>query len=219
MKKVDYKPEQSNSLELANALTHGFGILAGIALLPVVTAISTKVDNIAAIVAAGIYAFSFLMLFLFSTLYHATRDTSAKFILKKMDHISIYFLIAGTYTPFLLIYLLNAFGITLLSVLWGLAIVGIVFKILFTGRFKILSTLIYLGMGWILLIGGKTFFSALPLSAMIMIIIGGGLYSLGVPFYLIKKWKYHHVVWHLFVLAAALCHYVAVLLAVINSPA
>ncbi len=213
-----FLPEQTNSLELANALTHGFGVIAGIALLPVVTAISTKVDCISAIVAAGIYAFSFLMLFVFSTLYHATRDIDAKFILKKMDHISIYFLIAGTYTPFLLIYLLNGFGITLLSVLWSLALLGIIFKILFAGRFKVFSTLIYLGMGWILLVGGKTFISALPIPVMIMVFVGGGLYSIGVPFYLMKRWKYHHVMWHIFVLAAALCHYVAVLLAVIESP-
>lgn len=217
-KETKYITEQTFALETANALTHGFGVLAGVALLPVVTAVSTKVDQISAIVAAGIYAFSFLMLFVFSTLYHATRDVDVKFILKKMDHISIYFLIAGTYTPFLLIYMLNGFGITLLSVLWGLTLIGLIFKILFAGRFKLVSTLIYVAMGWILLVGGKTFISAIPTSVMIMIFVGGGLYMVGVPFYLLKRWKYHHVMWHIFVLAAALCHYVAVLLAVINSP-
>lgn len=211
--------DQSNALEIANALTHGFGFLVGIALLPVVTAISARVDRISAIVAAAIYAFSFLMVFIFSTLYHAMRDPDAKFILQKLDHISIYFMIAGTYTPFLLIYLFNAFGITLLSVLWGLTLFGIIFKILFTGRFALVSTLIYLAMGWILLVGGKTFFSAMPTSVLVMMFIGGGLYSIGTPLYLIKRWKYHHVVWHIFVLAAAVCHYVAVLLAVINAPA
>lgn len=209
-------PDQTLPVEMANAMTHGFGVIIGLALLPVTTAVSMQA-RISAVVACAIYAFSFLMLFIFSTLYHAVQEPSTKRVLKKFDHISIYFLIAGTYTPFLLIYLLNAFGITLLSVLWGLTLVGIVFKILFAGRFKLVSTIIYVLMGWLLLVGGKTFFTALPTSVLVMIIVGGGLYMLGVPFYLMKRWKYHHVMWHLFVLAAAICHYVAVLLGVINS--
>lgn len=209
-------PDQTLPVEMANAMTHGFGVIIGLALLPVTTAVSMQA-RISAVVACAIYAFSFLMLFIFSTLYHAVQEPSTKRVLKKFDHISIYFLIAGTYTPFLLIYLLNAFGITLLSVLWGLTLVGIVFKILFAGRFKLVSTIIYVLMGWLLLVGGKTFFTALPTSVLVMVIVGGGLYMLGVPFYLMKRWKYHHVMWHLFVLAAAICHYVAVLLGVINS--
>lgn len=209
-------PDQTLPVEMANAITHGFGVIIGLALLPVTTAVSMQA-RISAVVACAIYAFSFLMLFIFSTLYHAVQEPSTKRVLKKFDHISIYFLIAGTYTPFLLIYLLNAFGITLLSVLWGLTLVGIVFKILFAGRFKLVSTIIYVLMGWLLLVGGKTFFTALPTSVLVMVIVGGGLYMLGVPFYLMKRWKYHHVMWHLFVLAAAICHYVAVLLGVINS--
>lgn len=209
-------PDQTLPVEMANAMTHGFGVIIGLALLPVTTAVSMQA-RISAVVACAIYAFSFLMLFIFSTLYHAVQEPSTKRVLKKFDHISIYFLIAGTYTPFLLIYLLNAFGITLLSVLWGLTLVGIVFKILFAGRFKLVSTIIYVLMGWLLLVGGKTFFTALPTSVLVMVIVGGGLYMLGVPFYLMKRWKYHHVTWHLFVLAAAICHYVAVLLGVINS--
>lgn len=209
-------PDQTLPIEMANAMTHGFGVIIGLALLPVTTAVSMQA-RISAVVACAIYAFSFLMLFIFSTLYHAVQEPSTKRVLKKFDHISIYFLIAGTYTPFLLIYLLNAFGITLLSVLWGLTLVGIVFKILFAGCFKLVSTIIYVLMGWLLLVGGKTFFTALPTSVLVMVIVGGGLYMLGVPFYLMKRWKYHHVMWHLFVLAAAICHYVAVLLGVINS--
>lgn len=209
-------PDQTLPIEMANALTHGFGIIIGLALLPVTTAVSMQA-RISAVVACAIYAFSFLMLFIFSTLYHSVQEPSTKRVLKKIDHISIYFLIAGTYTPFLLIYLLNAFGISLLSVLWGLTIVGIVFKILFAGRFKLVSTIIYVLMGWLLLVGGKTFFTALPTSVIVMVIVGGGLYMLGVPFYLMKRWKFHHVMWHLFVLAGAICHYVAVLLGVINS--
>jgi len=202
---------------MANAITHGFGILFGIASLPVVAAISTKVDKPSAIVAAAIYAFSFIMLFTFSTLYHATVQPEVKRVLKVLDHISIYFLIAGTYTPFLLIYMLNSFGITLLSVLWGLSLFGIVFKILSAGRLRYISTLIYIAMGWILLVGGKVFFNTLSTPVIVMVVVGGGIYTLGTLFYLNKKWVWHHVVWHLFVLSAAVCHYVAVLLAVLES--
>jgi hemolysin III len=202
---------------MANAITHGFGVLIGIASLPVVTAISTKVDKPSAIVAAAIYAFSFIMLFVFSTLYHATTQPEAKRVLKILDHISIYFLIAGTYTPFLLIYMLNGFGITLLSILWGLSFIGIIFKIFFAGRFKFLSTMIYIAMGWMLLVGGKTFFMTLSTSVIVMLIVGGGIYTLGTIFYLNKKLVWHHVIWHIFVLTAAVCHYVAVLLAVLQS--
>lgn len=205
------------SVEMANAITHGFGILFGIASLPVVAAISTKVDKPSAIVAAAIYAFSFIMLFTFSTLYHATVQPEVKRVLKVLDHISIYFLIAGTYTPFLLIYMLNSFGITLLSVLWGLSLFGIVFKVLSAGRLRYISTLIYIAMGWILLVGGKVFFNTLSTPVIVMVVVGGGIYTLGTLFYLNKKWVWHHVVWHLFVLSAAVCHYVAVLLAVLES--
>ncbi|MDR2580430.1 MAG: hemolysin III family protein [Fibromonadaceae bacterium] len=201
--------------EMANALTHGIGILFGIASIPVLSAIGADTGNVPGIVGATIYAFCFLMLFSCSTLYHSTRDEYAKRILRTLDHISIYFLIAGTYTPFLLIYMLDAFGITLLSIQWSLVLFGIIFKAFFTGRLKIISTLIYIAMGWLLLVGGNKFFVVLPTPVLVLLIVGGGLYTLGSIFYLNKKIYHHHAIWHLFVLSAAICHYVAVLLAVI----
>lgn len=202
--------------EMANALTHGIGIIFGIASIPVLSAIGARTGNIAGIVGATIYAFSFIMLFMFSTLYHSTQNENAKKILRTCDHISIFFLIAGTYTPFLLIYMLNPFGITLLSIQWSLVLIGIIFKVFFTGRFKVVSTLIYVAMGWLLLVGGEQFFVVLPTPVLVMLMVGGGLYTLGCIFYLNKKIFYHHAIWHLFVLSAAICHYVAVLLAVLN---
>jgi len=201
--------------EMANALTHGIGILFGIASIPVLSAIGADTGNVPGIVGATIYAFSFLMLFTFSTLYHSTQNRDAKRILRTFDHISIYFLIAGTYTPFLLVYMLDAFGITLLSIQWALVLLGVIFKAFFTGRFKVASTMIYVAMGWLLLVGGNRFFVVLPTSVLVMLMIGGGLYTLGSIFYLNKKIYHHHAIWHLFVLSAAICHYVAVLLAVI----
>ena len=212
------KSEQHNEMrnEIINAFTHGIGILFCIATIPVLSAIGANSRNVAGIVGATIYSFSFLMLFTFSTLYHSMPNQYIKKILRTWDHISIYFLIAGTYTPFLLVYMLNSFGITLLSIQWSLVILGIVFK-LFVTKKEILSTIIYIAMGWLLLVGGRTFFVTLPNPVLVMLIIGGGCYTLGTVFYLIKKIPYNHAIWHLFVLCAAICHYVSVLLAVILS--
>lgn len=207
-------PEFQIKQELVNSIIHGFGILFGIVSIPILIALATKSNNTRGIIGAAIYGFCFLMVFTFSTLYHGFQQAQVKSILQILDHISIYFLIAGTYTPFLLIYMNNAFGITLLSVLWGLTALGIIFKIFFTGKWDKLSTFFYVAMGCILVVGGRTFFVSLPKPVLIMIIIGGGLYILGVIFYLSKKYAFNHALWHFFVLAAAICHYVAILLAV-----
>ena len=195
-------------------MIHGFGILFGIVSIPVLTAIAAKTANVTAIVGASIYGFCFLMLFTFSTLYHSFQQPQVKRTLEIFDHISIYFLIAGTYTPFLLIYLNNTFGITLLCILWGLTFLGIFFKIFFTGRFEIISVIIYILMGWMLVFGGRRFFSALPTDVLIFVITGGVLYSIGIIFYLWQGFKWNHAIWHFMVLVAAISHYVAVLLAI-----
>jgi hemolysin III len=200
--------------ELVNSIVHGFGIIFGIVSIPILIAFAIKSDNTSGVVGAAVYGFSFLQLFTFSTLYHGIQHTQAKRTLEIMDHISIYFLIAGTYTPFLLLYMPNSFGITLLSVLWGLTVLGIIYKIFFIGKWAILSTLIYIGMGCIMVVGGRTFFESIPSTILTLILIGAGLYLIGVVFYLWKKYTYNHAVWHFFVLAAAVCHYVAILLAV-----
>lgn len=200
--------------EVVHSMIHAFGILFGIISIPVLTALAAKNANVQGIVGASIYGFCFLMLFTFSTLYHGVQHPQVKRTLEIFDHISIYFLIAGTYTPFLLIFLFDSFGITLLAVLWGLTLLGIFFKIFFTGRFNIVSVIIYLLMGWIMLVGGRRFFREVPSDVLLFLMIGGILYSIGVVFYLKKGFGWHHAVWHFFVLVAAVCHYVAVLLAV-----
>jgi hemolysin III len=208
------EPQTNLRIEIANSITHGIGIIFGIAALPVLSALAATKNHNTAVIGAAVYAFCFLLLFTFSTLYHAFQHPGVKRVLHMFDHISIYFLIAGTYTPFLLNYMMNSTGITMLVVLWSLTFIGIFFKIFFTGRFNYVSTVIYVGMGWILLFSGRQFFAAVPFDVLIMIIIGGVLYSFGVIFYLWEKFLYHHVIWHLFVLSAAICHYVAVLLMV-----
>lgn len=200
--------------EVVNGVIHGAGILFGIAGLPVLTGLATAHHNAAAIIGSGVYGFCFLLLFTVSTIYHITTDPAEKQLFKKLDHISIYFLIAGTYTPFLLVYVNNSFGLTLLVVLWGLTIAGTLFKASYTGKFEVLSTIIYLAMGLIMVVGGRKFFEQLPGSVLIFIVIGGALYCIGVFFYLWDKYTYTHAVWHGIVLAAAIAHYVAVLLTV-----
>jgi hemolysin III len=195
------EPQTNLRLEIANSITHGIGIIFGIAALPVLSALAATKNHNTAVIGAAVYAFCFLLLFTFSTLYHAFQHPGVKRVLHMFDHISIYFLISGTYTPFLLNYMMNTTGITMLVVLWSLTFIGIFFKIFFTGRFNYVSTVIYLGMGWILLFSGRQFFAAVPT-------------DVGVVFYLWEKFLYHHVIWHLFVLSAAICHYVAVLLMV-----
>jgi len=198
--------------ELIHGLIHGVGVLFGISALPVLTALATTHKDTSAIIGAGIYGFCFLLLFTSSMVYHLLENEQVKKLFEMFDHISIYFMIAGTYTPFLLLYVNNVFGITLLTILWGLTLLGIFFKIWFTGRFKILSTLIYVVMGWALLAGGKRFFAELPVSAIIMVLVGAAIYSVGVAFYIWGKRSYTHALWHGIVLAAAICHYVAVLM-------
>ncbi|HTL09993.1 MAG TPA: hemolysin III family protein [Chitinophagaceae bacterium] len=200
--------------ELVHSIIHAFGMLFGIISIPILTVLAAKNANMPGIVGASIYGFCFLMLFSFSTLYHGFQQPQVKRVLEIFDHISIYFLIAGTYTPFLLIFLNNSFGIALLSILWSLTLLGIFFKIFFTGRFEVISIIIYVAMGWILVSGGRRFFDALPGDVMLFLMIGGGLYSVGILFYVWQRYRWHHAVWHFFVLAAAVCHYVAVLLAV-----
>lgn len=200
--------------ELVNSIIHGFGIIFGIISIPILIAFAIKSNNITGVIGAAIYGFCFLQLFTFSTLYHGFQHVQVKRVFEILDHISIYFLISGTYTPFLLIYMNNTFGITLLTILWSLTALGIIFKIFFTGKWNRLSTAIYIAMGCILVVGGRTFFTQIPGDVMRMILIGGALYLLGVIFYLWEKYPYNHAVWHFFVLAAAVCHYVAILLAV-----
>ena len=202
--------------ELVNSITHGIGILFGLVFIPVLIYNATNHAKTDVVAGAAVYGLSFLMVFTFSTLYHGLQAERVKRTFKILDHISIYFLIAGTYTPLILIYQQNTFGTTLLVVLWSLTLLGTLFKTFFCGRWELLSTIIYLLMGWSMLAGGNSFFAAMPANVLTMVVTGGVLYSAGVIFYLWEKYTYSHAVWHIFVLAAAICHYVAILLSVDN---
>jgi len=200
--------------ELVNVITHTFGILFGLVSVPFL--ILNACENCGHYVITGItvYGVAFLLLFSSSTLFHFQTDEKRRQFWKKLDHISIYFKIAGTYTPFILIYVNNAFGFTLLAILWSLAIAGTIFKTYYCGRFEIISTIVYLAMGWMLLSGANAFFANMPADVKWLVIAGAIFYTVGVMFYVWRWFVYHHAVWHLFVLAGAICHYVGILKAV-----
>ncbi len=200
--------------ERVNMITHALGIFFGITCMPILIYAAYLKSDTYSVIGTSIYAFCFIMLFSASTLYHWSQHNSRKRRLEIWDHISIYFLIAGTYTPFLLIYMKNGIGFLLLAILWGLTGAGMIFKLFYTGRFKILSTLIYIAMGWILVLAGNSFFINMSLPVIVLVIAGGALYTIGVIFYIWDKYTYSHAVWHFFVLAAAICHYAAISLSV-----
>jgi hemolysin III len=209
-----YSTVQELKEEKLNSITHFLGIVFGLVCIPILIFSAWQNAGVPIVAGTIIYGLSFLMVFTFSTLFHWHSDSKMRKLFLILDHISIYFLIAGTYTPFILIFINNSFGITLLSVLWGLTLLGIFFKIFYTGRYEIISTIIYLLMGWMLLSGVREFFANMPYSVIVLIITGAALYSIGVLFYIWRFFAYNHTIWHVFVLSAAICHFSAVLMSV-----
>ena len=202
--------------ELASALTHGVGAaaaLAGGAVLIVLAALRGDGWQLGASIVFGI---ALLLLYLASTLYHAIRHPVAKGRLKVFDHCAIYLLIAGTYTPFTLVGLRGALGWWLFGTIWTLALAGVVFKLFHTGRFKLLSTLLYVAMGWLVLVAIVPIFRALDAWTFGWLLAGGVAYTAGTVFYHRPSLRYSHAIWHLFVIAGSVCHYVAVLALVVR---
>ena len=198
--------------ELANSITHGIGILLSLIGIPVVCWMVADYQlSPLSWATLALYWFSLLMVYINSTVYHALRNRSAKKTFKILDHISIYFLIAATTTFFVLHYVEGTAGIIFTIVQWLLVLAGTVFKIFFTGRFKLLSTFLYLGLGLMVLFIIQSLWANMPGVVFGWIIAGGAFYAGGTIFYLWRKPYYHHAIWHLFVLAGSISHYVALL--------
>lgn len=197
--------------ELINVATHFAGFIFGVIAIPVFVISIQGDDNFtfADSVGAILYGVGFLMVFGFSSLYHLAKDERQKKKMKTWDHISIYYLIAGSYTPLMIAYADWADAVLMLSIIWGLAFVGTLFKLYFTGRFRLVSTLIYLAMGWMVVFSPQSFKEGLPAEQLKWIAIGGAFYSLGVIFYLVKKIPFNHAIWHVFVLFGAIAHFIA----------
>ena len=205
--------EYSDIEERANAITHGLGVVLGVVglILLLVRAFDYQADMLT-VASMAIYGSSIILLFLASTLYHSITTEKTKRLLKTLDHCAIYLLIAGSYTPFLLVGLRTPLAMGLMAVIWGIALVGITMKIAFVYRFKRLSLFIYLAMGWLSLIVVYQLAMNIDIGGLVLLALGGVIYSLGVIFYVTKRIPYNHAIWHLFVLAGCACHFFAIYL-------
>ena len=197
--------------ELANTLTHGAGVALSIAGLILLVVRAALYGDVWQVVSFSIYGSSLILLYLASTLYHGFKSKRAKEILRVFDHSAIYLLIAGTYTPFLLVTLRGPWGWSLFGTIWGLALVGVTFKITFGPKYEMVSTIFYLLMGWVVIIAIKPLIASLPTAGLVWLVAGGLAYSLGVIFYVWEKLPYNHAIWHGFVLAGSFFHFFAVL--------
>ncbi|MBR9847499.1 MAG: hemolysin III family protein [Algicola sp.] len=197
---------QSAFEERLNAWSHGLGAALGIAGL-VLLIVFLKQETPYALFSVVIYGISIIVLFLASTFYHAVRSERRKHYFRIVDHISIYFLIAGTYTPVLLIALPDSLGWTLFWTVWGIAAFGVVLKLFFTGRFETFSTLLYLVMGWLIVFDFSTLAERIETNGLLLLFAGGLFYTVGIVFYAIEKIPFNHVIWHFFVLGGAMCHF------------
>ncbi|MCG9584609.1 hemolysin III family protein [Vibrio tubiashii] len=205
--------EYSTKEEFANTLTHALGMVLSIVGLVLLLLKSTENNaDTLTITSMSIYGSSMIVLFLASTLYHAIPYKRAKRALKTFDHCAIYLLIAGSYTPFLLVSLRTPLAIGLMVVIWSIALFGIIMKLAFVYRFKKLSLVTYLTMGWLSLIVIYQLAMNLSVGGLTLLAAGGVIYSLGVIFYVAKRIPYNHAIWHGFVLAGCACHFFAIYL-------
>ncbi|MDF7650549.1 hemolysin III family protein [Erwiniaceae bacterium L1_54_3] len=197
--------------EIANSISHGIGCIFGIVglVLLLTQAVEMRAD-ITAITSYSLYGGSMILLFLASTLYHAIPHQKAKHWLKKFDHCAIYLLIAGTYTPFLLVGLKSPLAQGLMVVIWSLALAGIIFKLTIAHRFKVLSLVTYLSMGWLSLVVIYQLATKLSAGGVWLLAAGGIVYSLGVIFYVSRRIPYNHAIWHGFVLGGSILHFCAI---------
>ena len=212
-------PRYSFGDELASSVIHGIGIVLSIAGLATLVAFAALHGNALAVTACAVFGTSLVLLYTASTLYHSISVAAAKPALRALDHIAIYVLIAGTYTPFTLIALPGPWGWSLFAAVWTLALAGSALELGLLKRYHKLAVLLYVGMGWIGMIAFKPLSEHLQTGGMLLLIGGGVAYTLGVPFYLWRRLPYHHALWHMFVLAGSVLHFLAVLLYVIPDAA
>ncbi|MCA0131796.1 PAQR family membrane homeostasis protein TrhA [Winogradskyella alexanderae] len=200
---------QTKFEELLNAWSHAIGAAFGVIglLLLIWDVDKEKPFHLFSVV---VYGLSIVILFLASTLYHAVRGEKRKHYFRIVDHISIYLLIAGTYTPVLLILLTSSLGWTLFWIVWGIALFGVVLKLFFTGKFEVFSTSLYLVMGWLIVFDFTNLSDALGPNGLLWLFSGGLFYTVGIVFYALERLPFNHVIWHFFVLAGAICHFLMV---------
>ena len=202
---------QSFGEEIANSISHGVGLLAAIIAAVVLVFSASQQDGAARIVGTSVFAATMVLLYLTSTLYHALPRNRAKRVFQVLDHIAIFLMIAGTYTPFTLGVLRGTWGWTLFGLVWGLAFAGVVLTAAGGVRYPKLRTGLYLAMGWLILIAIKPLWLRMPSLGLFWLLAGGLAYMVGMVFYAAKRVRYSHFVWHLFVITGTACHFIAVL--------
>ncbi|MBL8171247.1 MAG: hemolysin III family protein [Acidobacteria bacterium] len=205
------KREQSLGEEIANSVSHGIGLLLSLIVLPVLILAALRQGSASALVGATVFAVSLVVLYCASTIYHALPPNRAKQFFRLLDHVAIFLLIAGTYTPFTLGVLRGPLGWTLLALVWGMAILGITLKVVWGFRYKAVSTGMYLAMGWMAVIAVQEVWLRMPVSGIKWLLAGGLAYTVGVVFFVAERMRYNHLAWHLFVLIGSTCHTCAVL--------
>jgi len=206
-----HPPRYSIGEDIANSVTHGIGAILSLVGTALLLYRASGTGTALHLASFAVYGTTLVLLHLSSTLYHAIRHPGARRVFWVFDHCSIYLLIAGTYTPFLLLSLWGKWGLTLLVVIWSLAIVGIVMKSVFIGRLRVLSLIFYLLMGWMIVLAARELWLKVPHPALIYVAIGGGFYTLGTIFYGWKRLPFNHAIWHLFVLGGSVSHYLGIL--------
>ncbi len=202
---------QTRAEELINSITHAVGALIAIPGTVVLIVHASMLGEPRRIVAVSIFGATLIMLYAASTLYHTVPISRMKSRLRVFDHVAIYFLIAGTYTPFTLVALRGGWGWSLFGVVWGLALLGTVLKLFMIGRFRILSVVVYVAMGWMVIVAIRPLMEHLSAPTLRWLLAGGVAYTAGIVFYANQRLRFSHGIWHLFVLAGSVSHYVAVL--------
>ena len=198
--------------EKLNIWSHAFGIFLSIIALVLLIIKAVQQDNIWMMISFPIFGVSLILLYLASTLYHASKEPQKRFKLKVFDHAAIYVLIAGSYTPFTLVSLNGETGWLIFSMVWVMAFTGIILKLFFTGRFKVISTAMYVLMGWLIVFYFQDLTASLHEKGVFYLILGGVLYTIGAILYSIKKIKFNHAIFHFFVLAGSFCHFLSIYL-------
>ncbi|MEK4665787.1 hemolysin III family protein [Priestia sp. FSL H7-0729] len=198
--------------EVANAVTHGIGAALSVAALVILIVFASMKGTAWHVVSFTIYGITMLLLYTSSTLVHAWKDGKVKDLFEIFDHSSIYLFIAGSYTPLLFLAVRGTLGWTLFGIIWGIALIGVIFKAFFTKRFLFMSTIFYIAMGWLIVIAWQPLMSAIPTGGIVLLVAGGLMYTLGTLFYVWRGFPYHHAIWHLFVLAGSILHFFMVLL-------
>jgi hemolysin III len=197
--------------EAASTITHAIGGLLAIVALSVLVLYAAHANDARRVVSVSVYGGSLVLLYFASACYHHVKTPRIKRRLKILDHASIYLLIAGTYTPILLISIRGYWGWSMFGVIWGLAVAGVILKLFFVDRYESISTGLYVAMGWMVLVGAKPLFASIPGAGIGWLFAGGIAYTGGVIFYLWDRLPFNHAIWHLFVIAGSVCHFFAVM--------